>query len=220
MKTVGSAVIGMVLLGGLVGGSSGTKPGLQLRSTPEDYRSQGLALYSVKPWEDGRRTDQGGSNFEWWYFDALTDDGTAIVVTFSDNITGDHRRQVVVEMTTPDAKRRELHASYDEPGVFAKDHTLVKIGPHLFEGNLDTYTVRVDPNNSDRLWVSLSDGSVHLTTNATSGATACDTAPFNTSTGVTGRAAQSIAVDPNDSNRAIGSSSMGVPCNSSGSRDS
>jgi photosystem II stability/assembly factor-like uncharacterized protein len=64
-------------------------------------------------------------------------------------------------------------------------------------------SIAVDPNNSDRLWVALSDGSVHLTTNATSGATAWDAVPFNASTGVTGRAAESIAVDPNDSNRAV-----------------
>ncbi len=128
---------------------------LHLRTAADDYRSLGIDKNKVEAWEDGRRSSQDASSFEWWYFDSLMDDGTAAVVTFSDNFGGSRKRRVSLDLTTPDGKHRTLNVDFDEAVVFAKDHTLAKLGPHLFEGNLDTYKIYVDANNPQRLGVDL-----------------------------------------------------------------
>lgn len=83
------------------------------------------------------------------------DDGTSAVVTFSDNFSGDHKLRVSLDLNTRDGKHRTMNADFDRPGVFAKDHTLARIGPHVFEGNLNTYTIYVDANNPQRLGMNL-----------------------------------------------------------------
>lgn len=154
LNTTSGAKTGLSLAA-LVTACSTTTEALHLRSAAEDYRSLGLNPNAVQPWEDGRRTAQDATSFEWWYFDSLMDDGTAVVVTFSDNFAGDHRRKVDVEITMPDGKPRKLLTDLDEPGTFAKDHTLVKIGPHSFEGDLDTYAIHVDSNNAEKIGLDL-----------------------------------------------------------------
>src|ERR1700728_3498804 len=47
-----------------------------------DYERLELSRDTIAPWEDGARTDGGRGTFEWWYFDAHLDDGTALVVVF------------------------------------------------------------------------------------------------------------------------------------------
>lgn len=43
----------------------------------------GLKPGVVEPWEDGYRPAGEKDAFEWWYFDAQFEDGSACVVTFS-----------------------------------------------------------------------------------------------------------------------------------------
>ena len=128
---------------------------LHLRTSAQDYRSLGLTPGKIERWEDGRRTAQDEKSFEWWYFDALMEDGTAVVVVFSDNFTGDHKRVVSLELTTPDGQHRTLNTKYDEPGVFEKNHTFVKISENIFEGDLDTYSIKVSADNPQHLGVDL-----------------------------------------------------------------
>src|SRR5690242_3438637 len=47
---------------------------------PEILQREGLTQEPA-PWEDGLRADTGRGNFEWWYFDAHSDDGSTAVVT-------------------------------------------------------------------------------------------------------------------------------------------
>lgn len=58
---------------------------LRIESSPTDYARRGINPSTIEPAEDGRRTPLSGEYFEWWYFDALLDDGTVVVVTFADN---------------------------------------------------------------------------------------------------------------------------------------
>jgi hypothetical protein len=55
---------------------------LHLRTSASDYSNLGLTPGEVQRWEDGRRTAPDQKSFEWWYFDALMEDGTAVVVVF------------------------------------------------------------------------------------------------------------------------------------------
>jgi len=128
---------------------------LHLRTSAADYRSLGLTPDKVERWEDGRRTAQDEKSFEWWYFDALMEDGTAVVVVFSDNFAQDHKRGLSLELTSPDGKHRTLNTKFNEPGVFAKDHTFVQIGANRFEGDLDTYSIKVPADNPQHLGVDL-----------------------------------------------------------------
>jgi hypothetical protein len=48
-----------------------------------DYQRYGIAKGEIAAWEDGFRTRPGGpGTFEWWYFDAVLDDGSTLVINF------------------------------------------------------------------------------------------------------------------------------------------
>jgi hypothetical protein len=50
---------------------------------PADYDRFKVAKGVIAPREDGFRTNPGGSGtFEWWYFDAVFDDGSTLVINF------------------------------------------------------------------------------------------------------------------------------------------
>ncbi|HUO13134.1 MAG TPA: hypothetical protein VMU37_10310 [Caulobacteraceae bacterium] len=118
---------------------------LHLAAAPADFAALGLGQ-TIAVREDGRRTQQSPENFEWWYFDGLLDDGTVVVVWFGDNwMYGSHRRAVDIELTAPGKPTRKIMRTFDAPGSFATDHADIKIGPHEFQGDLDTYSIHVDP---------------------------------------------------------------------------
>jgi hypothetical protein len=117
---------------------------LHLATTPADFAAHGVGQ-KVAVWEDGRRTARSADSFEWWYFDGLLDDGTVVVVWFGDNwFYGSHKRAVTLELTPPGKPTRRIMRTFDEPGAFATDHADIKIGPHEFKGDLDTYSIHVD----------------------------------------------------------------------------
>jgi len=153
-RTIYSAATVLLALSVASCGGASREP-LHLRTSALDYRSLGLTPGKVQRWEDGRRIAPDEKSFEWWYFDALMEDGTAVVVVFSDNFAGDHKRAVSLELTTPDGKHRTLNTKYNEPGVFEKDQTFVKIGENTFEGDLDTYFIKIPADNPQHLGVDL-----------------------------------------------------------------
>ena len=124
-------------------------PRLMVRDTAADYSVLNLSK-SVAPWEDGRRTPRDNRFYEWWYFDALLENGTTVVVWFGDNwFYGVEKRVVNIDLTPPGGPTRTVYKTWDEPGTFATDRADVRIGPHRFEGNLDRYTITVDPQVHD-----------------------------------------------------------------------
>ena len=117
---------------------------LHLATSPADFAALGIGQ-KIAVREDGRRTAQGPETFEWWYFDGLLDDGTVLVVWFGDNwFYGSHKRAVSIELTQPGKPTQRIMRIFDDPGSFSTDHADVKIGPHRFAGDLDTYTIHVD----------------------------------------------------------------------------
>ena len=55
----------------------------RIAATPADYRRYGLANGEIAAWEDRFRTRPGGpGTLEWWYFDAVLDDGSTLVINF------------------------------------------------------------------------------------------------------------------------------------------
>ena len=117
----------------------------ELRSTEAEYRHFGLKKDSVETWEDGRRTPQDGKHFEWWYFDARLEDGTKLIIWFSDNwFYGDQDRKVALEITRPGATPIIQRRSYSDLGQFSKTAPVVRIGTHSFSGDLTEYRIKID----------------------------------------------------------------------------
>jgi hypothetical protein len=124
---------------------------LHFQTTPADYAALGIGD-TIVPREDGRRTTPSPENFEWWYFDGLLDDGTVIVVWFGDNwFYGSHQRAVNIELTLPGQTTRRIRRTFDEPGAFSTTSADIAIGPHTFKGDLDTYTIHVDADETGGL---------------------------------------------------------------------
>jgi len=118
---------------------------LHVAAAPTDYAALGIGQ-KIAIWEDGRRTSKSADTFEWWYFDGLLDDGTVVVVWFGDNwFFGSHDRAVTIELTPPGKPTRRVMRTFEEPGSFSSDVADIKIGPHQFKGDLDTYSIHVDP---------------------------------------------------------------------------
>ncbi|MBN9182661.1 MAG: hypothetical protein J0I66_06635, partial [Microbacterium sp.] len=61
----------------------------EIRASMAQAQTEGLAALGLKAgtvelWEDGYRAAAAAdSTFEWWYFDCQFDDGSTLVVTFS-----------------------------------------------------------------------------------------------------------------------------------------
>ena len=121
------------------------RPPVRIRDTPQDFAELKLTD-TVLPHEDGRRSSPGEKNYEWWYLDAVAADGTVVVVVFGDNWpVGGKVRDVTIEVTPPGKPTRKARFKTDEAGTFASEHADVHIGSNRFEGDLERYTIHVDP---------------------------------------------------------------------------
>jgi hypothetical protein len=119
----------------------------RMGNTPEDYARFGIEPGSIKPHEDGLRTDGGAGSYEWWYFDAHLDDGAKLVVVFfTKEFTAIDRPlapMIRIDLTLPDGTTVEKLAEFDA-GTFSAstDSCDVRIGANVFAGDLHTYTIR------------------------------------------------------------------------------
>ena len=95
----------------------------RIAAAPADYQRYGIAKGEIAAWEDGFRTRPGGpGTFEWWYFDAVLDDGSTLVINFmvkdirgGRGISQPARPVVTFELDRPDGTHveRALHAQDD-----------------------------------------------------------------------------------------------------------
>jgi hypothetical protein len=124
-----------------------------LADDPADYRRLGLARDSIAGWEDGFRTDPGGpGTFEWWYFDAVLDDGSTLVINFmvKDIRAGKGLAQppapvVTLQLDRPDGTHVERTSSVDpQDHAFATDRCQVRIGANTFAGDLHRYQIHLE----------------------------------------------------------------------------
>jgi len=131
-------------------------PAPRLLDSDADFASLGLLRGSVEPWEDGRRAPADGRHFEWWYLDAILEDGTLVVAWFGDNWPyGLKERAVSLEVTPPGGATLRWFGSFKEDGSFSTRTAEVRIGPHSFSGDLHDYRILVDPEATGGLGIDL-----------------------------------------------------------------
>ena len=128
-------------------GDQATTPVAQWLRSQEDYQQFGLGP-KIDPWEDGYRSAKLADGFEWWYFDALLEDGTVVVAWVGHHWPpGASGWLFCLETTPPEGQTVVKYSQFDQPDYVGRDKTEVKIGQHLFEGDLDTYRIVVDPQS-------------------------------------------------------------------------
>jgi hypothetical protein len=128
----------------------GTPHTCRIAAAPADYAHYRLASGEIAIWEDGFRTDPGGpGTFEWWYFDAVLDDGSTLVINFMvKDIRGGMNQSanpvVTFELDRPGGTHVERTFHTDDDFAFATEHCDVRVGTNTFVGDLHTYTIHVD----------------------------------------------------------------------------
>ena len=111
-----------------------------------DYERLGLSKDAVAPWEDGARTDGGRGSFEWWYFDAHLDDGTALVVMFMDkDVTEPHKPldplvRINLDLSDGRSLQKTQHFAPEDYSA-GTDHADVRIAGNRFVGDLHRYHI-------------------------------------------------------------------------------
>ena len=120
------------------------------RGQEEGLEKLGLSAGSVAVWEDGYRAASSESDtFEWWYFDCQFDDGSTLVVTFSNKPhtepDGPLRPTVLVIRQHTDGTRIHLEPAF-EPSQFSAstEKCDVTIGANTVSGDLDRYTMHIE----------------------------------------------------------------------------
>ena len=120
----------------------------RLINTPEDYKKLGVNPETIEKWEDQRRDTKQGGHWEWWYFDALCDDGTAVVIQFFTKISQFANKDypmLTIKVTLPDGTN--LHRRYQysaAEGKFGAGQCDVQIAKHHFKGDFKNYSIFVD----------------------------------------------------------------------------
>ena len=104
----------------------------------------------VQSWEDGARTDDSKNQFEWWYFDAELDDGSLVVAYFYKVHFLKDQYFIGFNYTSPQ-KEDFFRLKYFKSSEvsFQSDSCLVMMNKNLFTGNLNKYSIALDPDDFD-----------------------------------------------------------------------
>lgn len=122
----------------------------RLMNTKEDYRRLKLSRKAVELWEDGKRDDDRKGAVEWWYFDAILDDGSKIAACYSTKIQPFMNRKgthpcLKFDITTPDGKQTSRRITKFSRVSFSKEKCDVRWDGNCFTGDLHTYHIKAEP---------------------------------------------------------------------------
>ena len=121
----------------------------QLATSNQHYEKLGIKKEQIEKWEDGLRTDGTPGTFEWWYFDVFLDDGSTLVIVFYTKPSMDPDTDILPLVTfildTPDGKHfSKEYIATAQQFKSSKDACEVFIGPNVFKGDLDQYTIHFE----------------------------------------------------------------------------
>lgn len=113
-----------------------------------DFTKLGVVPHKIQQFEDGKRSDAKGSNFEWWYFDAILENDAKLVVIFYNkpmvDPTDGLQPYIEVNLTQPDGSKIDENIIFDASEYSSSsEHADVKMGQNYFRGNLDHYEIKV-----------------------------------------------------------------------------
>ena len=110
----------------------------------------------VSVWEDGLRTSGDRNEFEWWYLDAKLDDGSVLVTYFwKVHFIAD---QYFIGFNYRDKDGNDffkLKYFRSKDVSFSSDSCDVVYGNNTFKGNLQNYTIKIDPDDFDGIGINL-----------------------------------------------------------------
>src|SRR4030088_3090154 len=118
-----------------------------MATAPADYERLGLSPTSIRPWEDGARTDDAAGPYEWCYFDPPLADGAKLVVTFMNKDIAEPQKPLSpllrLNLDLPDGRHFEKLVHYPASAwSAAKDHADVRLGENRFTGDLHRYRIQ------------------------------------------------------------------------------
>lgn len=123
----------------------------RLMNTPDDYARLGVNPERIEVWEDGRRSTPEKGTWEWWYFDAILDDSTHIVIQFFTksgthmNSGSDHPK-FKIRVTLPDGTEYSQGRDFSAKKCsWSREMCDVRYGNNHFTGNLRDYSVYLEP---------------------------------------------------------------------------
>lgn len=124
----------------------------RLMNKPEDYQKLNLGQGPVELWEDAMRDDFASGKVEWWYFDAILDDGSKIAACYSTKIQPFMSQEglhpcLTYHITTPEGKQLSRKVMRFKKGEvsLSKEKCDVRFGPHIFQGDLREYHIKAAP---------------------------------------------------------------------------
>ncbi len=102
------------------------------------------AAQPMQPWEDAYRTSGLEEAFEWWYFDSIFEDGTAIVVCYTTKAKKPTKPPITPNVTTIiqniAGEKRKVTIAYSAAEFSSSTESCdVVIGPNRWKGDLDHY---------------------------------------------------------------------------------
>jgi hypothetical protein len=117
-----------------------------IASDDSDYERLGLSRDAVAPWEDGARTDNRRGTYEWWYFDALFNDGSSLVIVFMNKdhaaANGPLAPTIRIDLDLADGRSFHKFATYPADSWLASTSRAdVRIGENRFRGDLHSYSI-------------------------------------------------------------------------------
>jgi len=126
----------------------------RLLNQPKDYERLGINPEKVEVWEDRRRNmNTAPNNWEWWYFDAMLDDGTTAIVQFFTKggadikSKGDHP-SIMIKVDLPDGTHYQEYLKFKVSETsYGEDQCDVKFANHYFKGDLKEYRIYVEQTN-------------------------------------------------------------------------
>ena len=111
---------------------------------------------NVSSWEDGARIPEDEFSVEWWYIDAKLEDKSIIVAYFYKvhNITNQYF--IGFNYTSPDGIDTFKLKRFKKNDVsFSTDSCNVQFGKNYFRGNLNKYSVYLDPEDFEGFGIDL-----------------------------------------------------------------
>lgn len=125
----------------------------RLMNRPEDYEALGVKPDEVEVWEDGIRIPPNVMFWEWWYFDAVLDDGTKVVIQFFSKSGGSmylryYHPRIIFRVNLKDGTEYKYEKSIStDKASWSKEKCDVHYWEHYFTGNLKDYSIHMEPIN-------------------------------------------------------------------------